>query len=85
MCYTYGNLCFFFGHNFVHGAKYFHCGNLFTINNSTIHLILWKFVCDINVVFKNQIWWLKQEDLVEVMSEITLWRVHFMQKKSIYF
>jgi hypothetical protein len=35
-----GICVFFFWHKFAHGAKYFHCGKLFTISNSTIHLIL---------------------------------------------
>jgi hypothetical protein len=40
---------------------------MFTINKSTMHLVLHEFVCVVNVVFQSQNWWPKQEDLVEVM------------------
>jgi len=52
----------------IHGAKYFHFSNLFAIGKSIMHLVLWKFVCSIHVVFKSQIQWLEGEDLAKVMK-----------------
>jgi hypothetical protein len=54
-------------YKFVHGAKYLHYFDLFTIGKSIIHLVLQKFICSIHVVFKSQIQWLKGEDLAKVM------------------
>jgi hypothetical protein len=54
-------------YKFVYGTKYFLCNELFAINKSTIHLVLQKFVCAINMIFKNQMRWPKIEELVKVM------------------
>jgi hypothetical protein len=51
----------------VHGAKYFHCSDLFAIGKSIMHLVLQKFVCSVHVVFKSQIQWPKGEDLAKVL------------------
>jgi hypothetical protein len=53
----------------VHISKLFQCSELFTINKSTMHLVLRKFVFVLNIVFKNQIMLPKGKKLVKVVAK----------------
>jgi len=55
-------------YKFAHVSKYLHCSKLFTIKKLTIHLVLHEFMCVMNFVLKNQMKWLKGNDLIEVMD-----------------
>jgi hypothetical protein len=41
---------------------------MFAIGKSLIDMILHEFVCAMNSIFKNQIWWPQGEDLTRVMG-----------------
>ncbi len=52
----------------VDAIDFLQCSELFIIGKSTVHLVLQEFIYAVNEVFKNQAWWPKCDNMMQMME-----------------
>jgi hypothetical protein len=57
----------------AHGANLLTCSELFAIGRSTVGLVIREVVSAINVVYRDVIWWPRNQELYEVMADFKAW------------